>query len=151
MIFNYAISLIIRQTKAIFLVVMCSHQGARMDGEGIRNSEGHGLPSTLQATQLSKPNVDSLPESVSTVTKAVLDANPEGRPKKKTVVEMLLEESLCLQNVTKSTLLKFVLTSQILESDRQKYLSNQIPKSKIGTFNGSELVGSLIAIKDSLI
>lgn len=151
MIFNCAILLIIRQTKATFLVVMWSHRGARMDGEGIRNSGGHGLPSTLQATQLSKPNVDSLPESVGTVTKAVLDANPEGRPKKKTVVEMLLEESLCLQNVTKSTLLKFVLASQILEPDRQKYLSNQIPKSKIGTFNGSELVDSLIAIKDSLI
>lgn len=127
---------------------MCSNRGTRMDGEEIHNPEGHGLFPTLQVAHLSKPNVDSLPESVGTVTKATLDVNPEGKPKKKTVIEMLLEESFCLQNLTKSTLLKFVLTSQILEPDRQKYLSTQMPKSQLGTFNCSELE-VLIAVKDS--
>ena len=103
-----------------------------MDGGEARGPEDHNFAPVLQITPMLKHNVDSLPDSVGTPGKLPLDDDPDWKPKKKTVVEMLLEESFCLRGFTKDSLLKFVLTSQILESDRQKYLSGQMPKSQLG-------------------
>ena len=73
------------------------------------------------------------PTFVSTATPNVTPSNATGKKaRKKTVAEMLLTESFCLPSITKEILIGFIVTSQILEADRKKYLLNEISRASLG-------------------
>lgn len=52
--------------------------------------------------------------------------------KRKTVVEMLLSESVCLGNFEVATLRQLISSSKILEEDRKTYLLQELTLGVIG-------------------
>jgi hypothetical protein len=59
--------------------------------------------------------------------------NPIPKPRKKTVVQMLLSESICLADMSQELLCELVNHSTILEEDRRRYITSELPKCSVGS------------------
>lgn len=75
------------------------------------------------------------PNNAAVASSNATPENPIPKPRKKTVVQMLLSESICLAGISQELLCELVKHSTILEEDRRRYIMSELPKCSVGIAN----------------